>query len=88
MILVGKMSKIQMENIEIKYNYALIKDEIDNKDKKIKNLEKQIDLRDIILKEIKTLDFSNNNNKANNNINNDELNIKYKTSFRPTENKI
>jgi hypothetical protein len=80
MILVGKMSKIQMENIEIKYNYALIKDEIDNKDKKIKNLEKQIELRDIIIKEIKALDFSNNNNnnKTNNNINNDELKIKYK----------
>jgi hypothetical protein len=74
------MSKIQMENIEIKYNYALIKDEIDNKDKKIKNLEKQIELRDIIIKEIKALDFSNNNNnnKTNNNINNDELKIKYK----------
>ena len=77
MILVGKMSKIQMENIEIKYNYALIKDEIDNKDKKLKNLEKQIELRDIIIKEIKTLDFSSNN-KANNNANNEELNIKYK----------
>ena len=73
MILVGKMSKIQMENIEIKYNYALIKDEIDNKDKKIKNLEKQIDLRDIIIKEIKSLDFNKTNNT-----NNDELNIKYK----------
>jgi len=61
LFLISKMCKIQMENIEIKYNNALLKDEIDNKDKKIKNLEKQIEFRDIIIKEKMELDRNNTN---------------------------
>ena len=67
--MVSKICKIQMENIEIKYNYALLKDEITSKDKKIKNLEKQIEFRDIIIKEKIALD--------NNNITDEELNKKH-----------
>ena len=70
MFLVRKICKIQMENIEIKYNYALIKDEIDIKDKKIKDLEKQIEFRDIIIKEKIVLD--------NDNLTEEELNTKHK----------
>ncbi len=68
--MINKICKIQMENIEIKYNYALMKDEIISKDKKIKNLEKQIEFRDIIIKEKIALD--------NNNINDEEINKKHK----------
>ena len=67
--MVSKICKIQMENIEIKYNYALLKNEITSKDKKIKNLEKQIEFRDIIIKEKIALD--------NNNITDEEFNKKY-----------
>ena len=70
MYIIRKLSKIQMENIEIKYNYALIKDEISKKDKKIKDLEKQIQFRDIIIKEKISLD--------NYNISEQELNEKHK----------
>ena len=69
--MIRKISKIQMENIEIKYNYALIKDEISNKDKKIKDLEKQIKFRDIIIKEKIALD----NNEI---LDDEELNKKHK----------
>ena len=69
--MIRKICKIQMENIEIKYNYALIKDEINNKDKKIKDLERQIEFRDIIIKEKIALD--------NYNITDEELDIKHKT---------
>ena len=70
MYLVRKICKTQMENIEIKYNYALIKDEISNKDKKIKDLEKQIEFRDIIIKEKIAID--------NFNITDEEINKKHK----------
>ena len=70
LFLISKMCKIQMENIEIKYSNALLKDEIDNKDKKIKNMEKQIEFRDIIIREKMELD--------NNNIYDDVVNQKYK----------
>ena len=66
---ISKISKIQIENIEIKYNYALLKDEILNKNKKIKNLQKQIEFRDIIIKEKISLD--------NNNITDEEINKKH-----------
>ena len=90
--MIRKISKIQMENIEIKYNYALIKDENSNKDKKIKDLEKQIQFRDIIIKEKIALD--------NNEIDNEELNkknkvllsekqrLKFKTCTRQKDNNL
>ena len=67
---ISKICKIQMENIEIKYNYTLMKDEIISKDEKVKNLEKQIEFRDIIIKEKIALDI--------NNINDEEINKKHK----------
>ena len=45
--LVAKVCKLQKENIEIKYNYILIQGELSKKDKIIKDLEKQIELKDL-----------------------------------------
>ena len=78
LFLISKMCKIQMENIEIKYSNALLKDEIDNKDKKIKNLEKQIEFRDIIIKEKMELDKYN--------IYDDMANKKYKIILSEQQN--
>ena len=79
LFLISKMCKIQMENIEIKYNNALLKDEIDNKDKKIKNLERQIEFRDIIIKEKMELDSYNIKDD-------DVVNKKYKIIFSEQQN--
>ena len=48
--LINKSSGIQKENIEIKYNNAIIKNDLDKKENYIKELIKQIELRDIIFK--------------------------------------
>ena len=45
--LVAKVCKLQKENIEIKYNYILIQDELSKKDKIIKDLQKQIELKEL-----------------------------------------
>ena len=78
LFLISKMCKIQMENIEIKYSNALLKDELDNKDKKINNLEKQIEFRDIIIKEKMELD--------KNNIYDDMVNKKFKIILSEQQN--
>ena len=86
MHMIRKICKIQMENIEIKYNYALIKDEITNKDKKIKNLEKQIEFRDMVIKEKIALDNLNITdeeiNKKHNLLLSEQKKIKFKTCTR------
>ena len=49
MLLINKSSGIEKENIQIKYDNAIIKINLDKKDNYIKALKKQIDLRDNIL---------------------------------------
>ena len=48
--LISKNSVILKENIEIKYDYAILKSDLEKKDNYIKELLKQIDLRDNIIK--------------------------------------
>ena len=67
--MIFKNSKIQKENIEIKFKYTIIKNENDQKENYIKELEKQIKLRDFLIKEL--LSF-NNSLKKNNKEYNDE----------------
>ena len=67
--MIFKNSKIQKENIEIKFKYTIIKNENDKKENYIKELEKQIKLRDFLIKEL--LSF-NNSLKKNNKEYNDE----------------
>ena len=67
--MIFKNSKIQKENIEIKFKYTIIKNENDQKENYIKELEKQIKLRDFLIKEL--LSF-NNSLKRNNKEYNDE----------------
>ena len=90
-----KNTKIQKENIEIKFKYTIIKNEDEKKDNYIKELEKQIKLRDFIIKELllfdnflqnkkkqETEDIKNNdenNNKIFANILKKEKNIQYKS---------
>ena len=50
MFLINKNSGIQKENIQIKYDYAIIKIILEKKDNYIKELQKQIDIRDNIIK--------------------------------------
>ena len=81
-------TKIQKENIEIKFKYSIMKNEYEKKDNYIKELEKQIKLRDYIIKELLFFDNikKNDTNKENNDINNvvsnilkKEKNIKFQT---------
>ena len=50
MFLINKNSGIQKENIQIKYDYAIIKIILEKRDSYIKELQKQIDIRDNIIK--------------------------------------
>ena len=50
MFLINKNSGIEKENIQIKYDYAIIKIILEKKDNYIKELQKQIDIRDNIIK--------------------------------------
>ena len=68
--LISKMCKLQQENIEIKYNYVLIKDELSKKNKIIKDLQKKIEFRDLTIKEKFKKDKEDHINK--------ELDEKYK----------
>ena len=89
--LIYKNTKIQKENIEIKYKYTIIKNEKENNINYIKELEKQVKIRDLIIKELLFLDnvLPNNistesNNKYNintsiSNILKTEEKNKYKT---------
>ena len=84
-----KNTKIEKENIEIKYKYTIFKHDYEKKINYIKELEKQVKLRDLIIKELLSLDTSlpNNIKPANNNkYQNQEIlsnllknNTKYKT---------
>ena len=79
-------TKIQKENIEVQFRYSIMKNEYEKKDNYIKELEKQIKLRDYIIKEllffdnIKKNDKNGEKNDMNNvlsNILKKEKNIKY-----------
>ena len=79
-------TKIQKENIEVQFRYSIMKNEYEKKDNYIKELEKQIKLRDYIIKELLFFDNikKNDKNKEKNDINNvisnilkKEKNIKY-----------
>ena len=50
--IVYKNTKILKENIEIKFKYTIMKNEFEKKDNYIKEIEKQIMLRDFIIKEL------------------------------------
>ena len=71
---VYKNTKIQKENIEIKFKYTIIKNENEKKDNYIKELEKQIKLRDLIIKELLFFDnfLQNDKKQEKNNIKNNE----------------
>ena len=61
--LIAKICKLQEENIEIKYNYILLQDELSKKDKLIKELHNKIELRDLNIKEMLSFDKENFINK-------------------------
>ena len=61
--LIEKICKLQEENIEIKYNYILLQNEISEKDKLIKDLHHEIELRDLNIKEMLSFDNENFINK-------------------------
>ena len=92
MYIIFKDTKIQKENIEIKFKYTIMKNENEKKDNYLKELEKQIKLRDLIIKELLFFDSAAKQNKkqekneTRNNINNilskilkKENNFKYQT---------
>ena len=56
-------TKIEKENIEIKFKYSILKNEFDKKDNYLKELERQIKLRDYIIKELLFFDNIKNNDK-------------------------
>jgi len=64
-----KNTKIEKESIEIKYKYTIFKHDYEKKLNYIKELEKQVKLRDLIIKELLSLDTSlpNNIKPANSN---------------------
>ena len=74
---VFKNTKKQKENIEIKFKYTILKNENEKKDNYIKELEKQIKLRDFIIKELLCFDYisKNNINQEKNEIKNNIKNI-------------
>ena len=62
--MIFKNTKIQKENIEIKLKYTILKNEKENDINYIEELENQIKLRDLIIKELLFLDnILTNNNK-------------------------
>ena len=70
--IVYKNTKILKENIEIKFKYTIMKNEFEKKDNYIKELEKQIMLRDFIIKELLYFD-----NISKHDINKESSEIKY-----------
>ena len=63
-----KNTKAQKENIEIKFKYTIIKNEYESKIDYVKELEQQVKLRDLIIKELLSLDsLLPNNIKPENN---------------------
>ena len=65
-----KNTKVQKENIEIKFKYTIIKKEYESKIDYVKELEQQVKLRDLIIKELLSLDsLLPNNMKPDNNNN-------------------
>ena len=90
--LIFKNSKTQKENIEVKFKYTIIKNENDKNDNYIRELEKQIKLRDSLIKEllfsndILKRDKKEDNNETKDNDNNilltllkKEKNIQYES---------
>ena len=71
-----KNTKIQKENIAIKFKYTIFKNDYEKKINYIKELEKQVKLRDLIIKELLSLDTSlpNNIKPLNNNKNQNQNN--------------
>ena len=51
-----KNTNVQKENIEIKFKYTIIKNDYESKIDYVKELEQQVKLRDIIIKELLSLD--------------------------------
>ena len=83
MILINKSSSIQKENIQIKYDYAIIKIILEKKDNFIKELQKQIDIRDNIIKN-KLVEMNDIDDSLDDNINvkslmNQRQKLKYQT---------
>ena len=60
MYIVHKMTNFQKENIDLKYSNAIYKENINIKNKYILDLEKQIELRDLMIKD-KTISSDDNN---------------------------
>ena len=62
--MIFKNTKIQRENIEIKFKYIILKNEKENNINYIKELENQVKLRDLMIKELLILDniLPNNEN--------------------------
>ena len=52
LLAINKSNGIQKENIEIKYNYAIMKINLEKKENYIKELQKQIELRDNIINKL------------------------------------
>ena len=81
--LINKNSGIQKENIEIKYNNAIIKLDLDKKDNYIKELIKQIELRDSIIQnkiiETKNIEEEKDLNKEIKKLMNQRQKIEYLT---------
>ena len=83
MLMINKSNVIQKENIQIKYDYALIKIVLDKKDNYIKELHKQIDIRDNIIKN-KLIEINDIDEILDDNINiksliNPRQNLEYQT---------
>ena len=83
MLIINKNCNIQKENIEIKYDSALIKIALEKKENFIKELQRQIELRDNIIKnkliQIKNLDEEKEINKEIKNLMNPRQKLEYLT---------
>ena len=80
--MIFKNSKIQKENIEIKFQYAIIRDEKENNINNIKNLENQVKLRDSIIKELLYLENINPNYNNLDNNNKSKINAELSKLFK------
>ena len=83
MSIINKNSTIQKENIEIKYDYAIIKIDLEKKENFIKELQRQIELRDNIIKnkliQTKNLEEEKDINKEIKNLMNPRQKLEYLT---------
>ena len=65
--MIFKNTKIEKENIEIKFKYTIMKNYTEKNDNYIKELEKQIKLRDLIIKELLFFDNMTKHNSVQDN---------------------